>query len=108
MIHCVWGLIKKKGYEVDASKVIADMGHLSAEQKGSLLSATTDYGIAVIQGRAGSGKTTTLAAIRGAYERAGWKVEGIALSGQAAFKMEKEAGIKSQTIVSWEKEPSHY
>ena len=104
MIHCVWGLIKKKGYEVDASKVIADMGHLSAEQKGSLLSATTDYGIAVIQGRAGSGKTTTLAAIRGAYERAGYKVQGLALSGQAASNMEKEAGIPSRTIATWKKE----
>jgi Ti-type conjugative transfer relaxase TraA len=104
MIGAVREFAKKTGFRVDASKVIADMGRLSDEQKATVLSATSDHGIAVIQGRAGSGKTTTLAAIRGAYERAGWKVEGIALSGQAALNMEKEAGIKSRTIVSWKKE----
>jgi len=105
MMDLVRKLAEKKGYEVDASKAISDIGYLSDEQQASVLSTTGRHGISVIQGRAGAGKTTTLSAIRGSYERAGWKVQGLALSGQAALTMEKESGIRSKTIASWKKDP---
>jgi Ti-type conjugative transfer relaxase TraA len=98
-------LAKRNGYGADADQALADYPFLSEEQKVSVRSATYESGLAVIQGRAGAGKTTILTAIRQSYERAGYHVQGIALSGQAAHNLEKEAGIQSRTIASWQKEP---
>jgi AAA domain/TrwC relaxase len=50
-----------------------------------------------IQGFAGSGKTTTLAAIRGAAERQGYQVEGFAPTSRAARQL-NEAGIEARTL----------
>jgi conjugative relaxase-like TrwC/TraI family protein len=53
----------------------------------------------VIVGVAGSGKTTTLAAVRAGYENAGHVVIGAATSGQAAQAL-AGAGIDSRTVAS--------
>jgi ATP-dependent exoDNAse (exonuclease V) alpha subunit len=50
-----------------------------------------------IQGLAGSGKTTTLTAIRGAAESQGYQVEGFAPTSRAARQL-NEAGIEAQTL----------
>jgi len=50
-----------------------------------------------IQGFAGSGKTTTLAAIRGAAERQGYQVKGFAPTSRAARQL-NEAGIEAGTL----------
>jgi ATP-dependent exoDNAse (exonuclease V) alpha subunit len=50
-----------------------------------------------IQGFAGSGKTTTLTAIRSAAERHGYQVEGFAPTSRAARKL-NEAGIEARTL----------
>ena len=50
-----------------------------------------------IQGFAGSGKTTTLTAIRSAAERRGYQVEGFAPTSRAARQL-NEAGIEAQTL----------
>ena len=50
-----------------------------------------------IQGFAGSGKTTTLAAIRGAAEGQGYQVEGLAPTSRAAHQL-NEAGIEAGTL----------
>src|ERR1700678_4032742 len=50
-----------------------------------------------IQGFAGSGKTTTLAAIRGAAEGQGYQVEGFAPTSRAARQL-NDAGIESGTL----------
>ncbi|MHB8527720.1 MAG: MobF family relaxase [Candidatus Acidiferrales bacterium] len=53
--------------------------------------------ITALEGVAGSGKTTSLAAIREAAEREGYKVEGFAPTSRAAQKV-REAGIESSTL----------
>ena len=50
-----------------------------------------------LQGAAGTGKTTSLAAIREAAEREGYQVEGFAPTSRAAYQLE-EAGIPSTTL----------
>ena len=50
-----------------------------------------------IQGFAGSGKTTTLTAIRSAAERQGYQVEGFAPTSRAARQL-NEAGIEAGTL----------
>lgn len=50
-----------------------------------------------LQGVAGAGKTTSLAAIREAAKREGYQVEGFAPTSRAAHQLE-EAGIKATTL----------
>jgi conjugative relaxase-like TrwC/TraI family protein len=50
-----------------------------------------------LQGAAGTGKTTSLAALREAAEKEGYTVEGFAPTSRAAYQLE-EAGIKSTTL----------
>jgi len=50
-----------------------------------------------LQGAAGAGKTTSLAALREAVEKEGYTVEGFAPTSRAAYQLE-EAGIKSATL----------
>ena len=75
---------------------------LSDEQKAAIEHVAGDAGIAAVIGRAGAGKTTMMKAAREAWEAAGYRVVGGALAGKAAEGLEKEAGIVSRTLSSWE------
>jgi len=50
-----------------------------------------------LQGSAGSGKTTTLAAIREGAEQSGYMVEGFAPTSRAAHQL-REAGVTADTL----------
>ncbi|MCW2751173.1 MAG: conjugative relaxase, partial [Aeromicrobium sp.] len=54
--------------------------------------------IEVLVGRAGTGKTYTLAAVASAYRAAGWNTIGVAPSARAARELETGAGIASFTV----------
>ncbi len=75
---------------------------LSAEQRTAIEHVTSPERIAAVVGRAGAGKTTMMRAAREAWEAAGYRVVGGTLAGKAAEGLEKEAGIKSRTLASWE------
>ncbi|MBB3593835.1 Ti-type conjugative transfer relaxase TraA [Rhizobium sp. BK529] len=75
---------------------------LSDEQKAALEHVTGDGRMVAVVGRAGAGKTTMMNAAREAWESAGYRVIGGALAGKAAEGLEKEAGIASRTLSSWE------
>lgn len=75
---------------------------LSAEQRAAIEHGAGASRIAAIVGRAGAGKTTMMKAAREAWETAGYRVVGGALAGKAAEGLEKEAGIASRTLSSWE------
>ena len=72
--------------------------HLSNSQRQAVetILASRDQ-ITGLQGAAGAGKTTSLAAIREAAEKEGYKVEGFAPTSRAAYQLE-EAGIPSATL----------
>lgn len=75
---------------------------LSDEQKAAIEHVAGGERIAAVIGRAGAGKTTMMKAAREAWEAAGYRVVGGALAGKAAEGLEKEAGIASRTLSSWE------
>lgn len=54
--------------------------------------------VAVMVGRAGTGKTHTLGSVRAIYESAGWDVIGLAPSARAARELQEGAGIDSTTL----------
>jgi conjugative relaxase-like TrwC/TraI family protein len=72
--------------------------HLSESQQRAVeqILSSRDQ-ITALEGVAGAGKTTSLAAIREAAEREGYKVEGFAPTSRAAQKLQ-EAGIASSTL----------
>src|SRR3989441_156042 len=75
-----------------------DHSHLSESQRVAVeqILSSRDQ-VTALEGVAGAGKTTSLAAIRGAAERDGYKVEGFAPTSRAAQKL-GEAGIESSTL----------
>jgi Ti-type conjugative transfer relaxase TraA len=75
---------------------------LSDEQKAAIEHVAGGERIAAVIGRAGAGKTTMMKAAREVWEAAGYRVVGGALAGKAAEGLEKEAGIVSRTLSSWE------
>jgi conjugative relaxase-like TrwC/TraI family protein len=72
--------------------------HLSNSQRAAVeeILSSRDQ-VTALEGAAGTGKTTSLAAIREAAERDGYKVEGFAPTSRAAQKLE-EAGIEASTL----------
>ncbi len=75
---------------------------LSQEQRSAIEHVAGGARITAVVGRAGAGKTTMMKAAREAWETAGYRVVGGALAGKAAEGLEKEAGITSRTLSSWE------
>jgi conjugative relaxase-like TrwC/TraI family protein len=75
-----------------------DHAHLSESQRAAIdqILASHDQ-ILALDGVAGAGKTTALAAVRQAAERHGYQVEGFAPTSRAAQQLE-EAGIASGTL----------
>jgi len=75
-----------------------DHSHLSESQRAAVeqILSSRDQ-VMALEGVAGAGKTTSLAAIREAAKRDGYKVEGFAPTSRAAQKL-AEAGIESSTL----------
>ena len=75
---------------------------LSGEQKAAFEHVTQARDLSVVVGYAGTGKSALLGAAREAWEDAGYRVQGLALSGIAAENLEGGSGIASRTIASLE------
>lgn len=75
---------------------------LSDEQLDAFEHVTGKEGLASVVGYAGSGKSAMLGVAREAWEGAGYRVHGAALSGIAAENLEGGSGIASRTIASLE------
>ena len=64
--------------------------------------ATSGRQVELVEGVAGSGKTTVMAVVRWAFESGGFQVLGTSTSGQAARTLAREAGMdESRTIASF-------
>ncbi|MBQ8102385.1 MAG: Ti-type conjugative transfer relaxase TraA [Afipia sp.] len=75
---------------------------LGGEQRAALAHIVQPRDLAIVVGYAGTGKSAMLGVARDAWERAGYEVQGLALSGIAAENLEAGSGIASRTIASIE------
>ncbi|MCB8883964.1 Ti-type conjugative transfer relaxase TraA [Acidisoma cellulosilytica] len=93
--HQVGGSIRGRAL-ARAERVLGD------EQRAAFEHVTVGADIAVVVGYAGTGKSTMLGVARAAWEGAGYRVRGAALSGIAAEGLETGSGIESRTLASLE------
>ena len=90
--------LNKESVEI-ALKMNAEKGiTLTTEQAKAAQELIQSGAIKVLIGDAGTGKSTTLEAVKNAYERENWQVLGGAPTGKAAAGLESGAGIKSDTL----------
>jgi Ti-type conjugative transfer relaxase TraA len=76
--------------------------NLSPEQQRATIDITASGDLKSLAGVAGSGKSTTLRALREIWEKEGYTVKGAALAGIAVDNLQQAAGIKSRTLASYE------
>jgi ATP-dependent exoDNAse (exonuclease V) alpha subunit len=86
-------------HEAAVERALADRPTLSAEQT-TMVRALTESGdrVAVVTGRAGTGKTFALAACNAAWDATGTCVIGAAVARRAAGELEDQAGIPSTSV----------
>ena len=75
---------------------------LTGEQRAAFEHVTEGRDLGVVVGYAGTGKSALLGVAHEAWEDAGYRVQGLALSGIAAENLEGGSGIASRTIASLE------
>jgi conjugative relaxase-like TrwC/TraI family protein len=72
--------------------------HLSVKQQEAVRDVLESRDqMTALEGKAGTGKTTSLAAIREAAEYSGYEVRGLAPTGRAAYKL-ADAGMTTETL----------
>src|SRR6266851_1598384 len=89
--------------EGNGNAALSRHGYLSAEQREAVKFITSERQIDALTGFAGAGKSATIAAARDAWQAEGYRVLGGALSGIAAESLQRESGVESRTLASWEK-----
>jgi Ti-type conjugative transfer relaxase TraA len=90
---------------IERAQVVAAQSNalvLGTEQQAALERIAQPDGLSIILGYAGTGKSAMLGVARNAWEQAGYRVHGLALSGIAAENLEKGSGIASRTIAGAE------
>ena len=73
-------------------------GWLTRGQRAAVEHMTEAHGVSAVIGRAGVGKTTMMRAAREVWEEAGYRVRGAALSWNAAQLLDRETGIRSESV----------
>lgn len=74
--------------------------HLDEEQRAAFEQTTAGRGLSIIAGEAGTGKSTTLAAIRDGYESAGYRVIGLAWTNSVIQDMAADGFRETSTIAA--------
>lgn len=85
---------------IQQAKKTSGYASLSSEQQDALTYITTNNDLSCIVGYAGTGKSYLMNTAREVWEKAGYHVCGMTLSGIAADNLAAESGIESHTIAS--------
>jgi conjugative relaxase-like TrwC/TraI family protein len=81
-----------------AEALLSERG-LSADQHAAAKAMLTSQDkVLLVQGNAGTGKTTMLKSVRDVAEAEGWTVRGLAYTGQASKELRGGAGIEADTL----------
>jgi conjugative relaxase-like TrwC/TraI family protein len=83
-----------------ANRILADHA-LSDEQRHAVTTAVKPNAVAVIEGAAGSGKSTSLRAVADAYREAGCRVIGMADAWRAARQLAADCNIEARATAAW-------
>jgi conjugative relaxase-like TrwC/TraI family protein len=85
----------------DLARQLVDDNALNSEQAEAVAVATSANAIAVIEGAAGSGKTTSLRPIVEAHRAAGYHVIGSATAWRIAHQLRDDLGIEAKATDVW-------
>jgi ATP-dependent exoDNAse (exonuclease V) alpha subunit len=85
-----------------ADQAIAEQAVALNHDQAAAVRAITSagHGVDAVSALAGTGKTTTIAAVAAAYRRAGWRVLGAAPTARAARQLRDIAGVNATTMHS--------
>lgn len=94
--------MRKSGHAIAQEKLNLPEG-LSGEQRQAAIRTLTDTaGVSVIEGTAGAGKTRVAASIAQEYERAGYKVVGLATGWKQALNLKADADLADgKALTGW-------
>ena len=91
------------GYGLSAAQREAALDRhpqVTAERRTAFRQLTDAKGLAVLAGEAGTGKSTTLAAVRDAYETAGYRVIGMAWTNQVVQNLQQDGFGDATTVAA--------
>jgi Ti-type conjugative transfer relaxase TraA len=103
MLECTYDLSQKQTFSVssqDLEKVIEN-STLSDQQQMVLNHLVEGSNLKLVVGYAGTGKSYLLGNARDVWQRSGYNVRGVSLSGIAAQNLEQSSGIPSRTVASF-------
>ncbi|RZD21558.1 hypothetical protein EVU92_05625 [Pseudoalteromonas sp. MEBiC 03485] len=75
-------------------------GFTLSDEQHEAVHAVCQSSLGIIQGKAGAGKSTSLKALRLAYESQGMTVRGATVARKAALQLQHDTGIESGTLAS--------
>ncbi len=91
----------KDKYEVVFDEAIEGNYYVLTRRQADAVIMALKYGISVITGGAGTGKTTALRTIMRAYDLIGYNIHAVALSGRAAKRLHESTGFDTSTIAKF-------
>jgi conjugative relaxase-like TrwC/TraI family protein len=96
-----------ESYKLDSNVVqkaissqVKTQGFNLSEEQVTSIHGVCQTGLDILQGRAGAGKSTSMKAMRIAYESQGYVVKGATVAKKAAKQLENDTGIKATTFAS--------
>src|SRR6185312_761225 len=103
MLECTYDLSQKQSFEVNARHLeqVIEKSTLSDQQQMVLNHLVDSSHLKLVVGYAGTGKSYLLGNAREIWEKSGYNVRGVSLSGIAAQNLEQSSGISSRTVASF-------
>lgn len=107
LIHSAEQLNSDLAYKLEKSNIDKainfqekQLGFQLSQEQVEAIYSVCQSSLDIVQGKAGAGKSISMASMRLAYEENGMKVCGATVSRQAALQLEQDTGIKSSTLAA--------